>query len=67
MNQMTDITPSRSFGSIFFHLMFPSSHQQPDSTCALLGQVSVKNKKHPLFETTALDCCSWENEGVLLH
>lgn len=58
MNQTTDITPSRSFGSIFSHLMLPSSHQQPDSTCALLGQVSVRNKRHPLLET--LDCCSWE-------
>lgn len=65
MNQMTDITLSESFGSIYAQLMFHFSHQQPDSACALLGQLSLRNPNRLLLETAA-DCCSWEMEGILV-
>lgn len=68
MNQMTDITLSESFSSIYAHLMFHSSHQQPDSTRALLGQVSMRNTSHLLLEiAAAADCCSWEMRGMLVY
>jgi len=57
---MTDIILSKSFGSIYTHLMFYSSHQQRDSTRALLGQASLRNTSPLLLKEAAADCCSWE-------